>query len=105
MAAPCSQWIACSPVRNGIVAGRSTQSLERTMSHRGAPIHQHRGLEAVAVAALEVQEPSHRNRLAAKVAASQLDDREVLEHSVSGSSFEVQPTNQGRCGGSEIGAF
>jgi hypothetical protein len=27
VAAPCSQWIACSPVRSGIVAGRSTQSL------------------------------------------------------------------------------
>ncbi len=27
MAAPCSQWIACSPVRSGIVAGRSTRSL------------------------------------------------------------------------------
>jgi hypothetical protein len=27
VAAPCSQWIACSPVRSGIVAGRSTRSL------------------------------------------------------------------------------
>ncbi len=28
MAAPCSQWIACSPVWNGTVAGRSTRSLD-----------------------------------------------------------------------------
>jgi NTF2 fold immunity protein len=28
VAAPCSQWIACSPVRNGIVPGRSTRSLD-----------------------------------------------------------------------------
>jgi SUKH-4 immunity protein len=27
VAAPCSQWIACSPVRKRIVAGRSTRSL------------------------------------------------------------------------------
>jgi hypothetical protein len=27
VAAPCSQWIACSPVRKRIVVGRSTQSL------------------------------------------------------------------------------
>jgi hypothetical protein len=31
VAAPCSQWIACSPVRNGSTVGRSTRSLERTM--------------------------------------------------------------------------
>jgi hypothetical protein len=30
VAAPCSQWIACSPVRKRIVPGRSTRSLERT---------------------------------------------------------------------------
>lgn len=30
MAAPCSQWIACSPVRKRIVAGRSTRSLAST---------------------------------------------------------------------------
>jgi hypothetical protein len=28
VAAPCSQWIACSPVRKRIVAGRSTRSLD-----------------------------------------------------------------------------
>ena len=32
MAAPCSQWIACSPVRKAIVAGRSTRSLVITMT-------------------------------------------------------------------------
>jgi Domain of unknown function (DUF4303) len=31
VAAPCSQCIACSPVRKRIVAGRSTRSLDRTM--------------------------------------------------------------------------
>jgi YcxB-like protein len=30
VAAPRSQWIACSPVRSGTVAGRSTRSLDRT---------------------------------------------------------------------------
>jgi hypothetical protein len=31
VAAPCSQWIACSPVRKRIVHGRSTRSLDRSM--------------------------------------------------------------------------
>ena len=33
MAAPCSQWIARSPVRRRITAGRSTRSLERMASN------------------------------------------------------------------------
>ena len=35
MAAPCSQWIACSPVRNGTSAGRSTGSLGSTVEPAG----------------------------------------------------------------------
>jgi hypothetical protein len=34
VAAPCSQWIARSPVRKRIVAGRSTRSLDRMETHR-----------------------------------------------------------------------
>jgi hypothetical protein len=33
MAALCSQWIACSPARNGGVAGRSTRSLGISQGH------------------------------------------------------------------------
>jgi hypothetical protein len=32
VAAPCSQWIACSPVRDGSRAGRSTRSLDCSMN-------------------------------------------------------------------------
>jgi len=38
VAAPCSQWIACSPVRNGSVVGRSTRSLGVTEKMPGFDI-------------------------------------------------------------------
>jgi len=46
VAAPCSHWIARSPVRNDSAAGRSTRSLER-MSEREVPGLVDRGVAGV----------------------------------------------------------
>ena len=53
MAAPCSQWIARSPVLNGIVCGRSTTFVSRHMDEWGRFLFQIASWTVAVVAAFE----------------------------------------------------